>query len=334
MTLSRADTADATPESGIVWTYHFASDGSGEPVAPDAVELAIADRTGWPWVHLSLADARCRAWIAQSTHLSELARETLLDTDEHLRLDIFGEEIVGVVPDLQQEIAQHTDAIIRLHFVMTERLLVSARRTPVHAVEINRRTIEAGKRVPTPVSLLDALVDRFADAIGHMVERLGNELDNIEDIVMADEPSDHRPRIGQVRLQAVRVHRHLALLRGMFHRLEPRVAVHYPAVAQAMRTLAQKLDSIDQEVASLQERARLLLDEAAAKMTEVTNRRLFTLSVLTACLLPPTLVTGFFGMNTKDLPWQNIDGGTWWAFGVAAIASAASYWALRRMRAF
>jgi zinc transporter len=46
------------------------------------------------------------------------------------------------------------------------------------------------------------------------------------------------------------------------------------------------------------------------------------------------LVTGFFGMNTKDMPFQNTDGGTWMAFGVAAIASAASYWALRRMRAF
>jgi zinc transporter len=35
----------------------------------------------------------------------------------------------------------------------------------------------------------------------------------------------------------------------------------------------------------LHERARLLLDELDAKMTTVTNRRLFTLSILTACLL-------------------------------------------------
>ena len=120
----------------------------------------------------------------------------------------------------------------------------------------------------------------------------------------------------------------------MFHRIEPRMTADHGAVALAMRALAQKLDAIDQEVGSLQERARLLLDEMAAKMTEVTNRRLFTLSILTACLLPPTLVTGFFGMNTKDLPWQNTDGGTWMALVVAIIASAASYWALRRMRAF
>jgi zinc transporter len=97
-----------------------------------------------------------------------------------------------------------------------------------------------------------------------MAERLGSELDSIEDYVMHDELSDQRLRIGRVRLQAVRVHRQLAQLRGMFHRIEPRMAAEHGAVAQAMRALAQKLDAIDHEVGSLQERARLLLDEVAA----------------------------------------------------------------------
>ena len=120
----------------------------------------------------------------------------------------------------------------------------------------------------------------------------------------------------------------------MFNRVEPRMAAHDAAVATAMRALAQKLDAIDHDVGSLADRARLLIEEMGAKMTEITNRRLFIISVLTAFLMPPTLVTGFFGMNTKDLPFQNVDGGTWWALGIALLDSAMSIWALRRMRAF
>jgi len=333
MTANRADIAEVSPESGIVWAYHFAPDGSATAVAADAVDPALAAPSGWTWIHLSLADTRCRAWIAQNARLSELAREMLTGPDEHLRLDVLGHEIVGVVPDLQQEIGQAAEAIVRLRFVMSERFLISARRSPVHSVETNRRAIEAGKRFPSAVSLLDAVIDQFADAVSRLAERLGNELDGIEDFVMGDAPTDHRPRIGRIRLQAARAHRQLSQLRGMFHRIEPRMAANNAPVAQAVRALAQKLDAIDHEVGALQDRARLLLEEAAAKMTEVTNRRLFTLSVLTACLLPPTLVTGFFGMNTKDLPWQNTEGGTWLAFAVAVAASAASYWALRKMRA-
>ena len=68
-------------------------------------------------------------------------------------------------------------------------------------------------------------------------------------------------------------------------------------------------------------------------MSAITNRRLFTLSILSACLLPPTLVTGVFGMNTKNLPFQNTDGGTWYALMIAAAAGATAYWVLQRLRA-
>ena len=333
-TAADGDTADANPHSGIVWIYHFQPDGSAELVPNERVEEALANHVGWTWVHLSLADRRCRLWIAQNERLSELTRETLLGPDEHLRLHVLGHEIVGVVPDLQQEFSQAGEALVRLRFTMTERMLISARRTPVHSVEINRRAIESGKRFPIAVSTLDAVVDHFADAIGRLAERLAAELDGVEDRVMQDAPDNEQRRIGRVRLQAVRVHRQLAQLRGMFHRLEPRMAADHAAMAATIRALAQKLDAIDLEVASLHDRARLLFDEVAVKMTEVTNRRLFALSVLSACLLPPTLVTGFFGMNTKDLPWQNTEGGTWFALAVALAAAAASYWALRRMRVF
>ena len=338
--MTTTDLPDVAPTTGIVWAYRFGADGAAERIANEQVDAALAaPDAGWVWVHLALADQRCRAWIAKAAPVSELARELLTGTDTHLRFDsigkgLFGHELIGVLPDLHQEFTHASEDLVRLRFVMGPRLVITARQRPVHSVENTRRAIEAGKRFPTAVSLLDALVDQFADAIARMADQLGDELDAVEDHVMHEEPADESHRIGRVRLQAVRVHRQLAQLRSMFHRIEPRVARDDAAVAAVVGTLAQKLDGIDAEVAELHERARLLRDEMAAKMTEVTNRRLFTLSILTALLLPPTLVTGFFGMNTKDLPFQNTDGGTWWAFLVAALAAAVSYWLLRRLRAF
>src|SRR5215468_2667371 len=333
--MNTRDLADATPSTGIVWAYRFRPDGDAESIPNDKIETTLAEHgAGWIWVHLALADTRCRSWIAQHAPVSELGREVLGGPDRHLRLDILGQEIVGVVPDLRQEFAQPGEDLVRLRFVMTERMLITARQRPAHSVETSRRAIESGKRFPTAISFLDSIVDQFADAIARMTEQLGDELDRAEDHVMHEEPDDERQRLGRIRLQSVRVHRQLAQLRGMFHRLEPRLAVHDAQVAGAIGVLAQKLDAIDHEVGSLHDRARLLLDELDAKMMAVTNRRLFTLSILTACLLPPTLVTGFFGMNTKDMPFQNTEGGTWLAALVALAAGLTCYWALRRLRAF
>jgi zinc transporter len=333
--MTTTDLADVAPATGIIWAYRFGADGKASPIPNSEVDAALAaPGAGWIWVHLALADNRCRTWIAQAAPVSELARELLAGPDRHMRLDIIGHEIIGVVPDLHQGFVRAGEDIVRLRFAMTERMVITARQQPAHSLELTRRAIESGKRFPSAVSFLDAVIDQFADTIAHMADQLGDELDAVEDHVMHEEPADERHRIGRVRLQAVRVHRQLAQMRSMFQRLEPRIAADNVAVAAAIRTLAQKLEAIDGEVASLHERARLLLDEMAAKMTEVTNRRLFTLSILTACLLPPTLVTGFFGMNTEDLPFQHSHGGTWLALAVAAAATAVSYWALRRMRAF
>jgi Mg2+ and Co2+ transporter CorA len=50
--------------------------------------------------------------------------------------------------------------------------------------------------------------------------------------------------------------------------------------------------------------------------------------MLTALFLPATLVTGFFGMNTKGLPFAEDDNGFWYAFGIAGVAAAITYFVL------
>jgi len=98
--------ADTTPTTGIVWAYRFRSDGAAEPIPQDKIEASLIEHgAGWIWLHLGLADTRCRNWIAQRAPISDLAREVLAGPDRHLRLDILGHEIVGVLPDLHQEFA-------------------------------------------------------------------------------------------------------------------------------------------------------------------------------------------------------------------------------------
>ena len=203
---------------------------------------------------------------------------------------------------------------------MSPRVLITVRRHALHSIELTRRSIEGGAQFLTPISLLDAMIDHFTDAMGRLAVQLGDELDVVQDHVLRDDLGDERQRIARVRLQVVRVHRQLSQFKQLFHRVEPRVAVSHASLVAPLHALTQKLDALDHDFGSIQERSRYLQDEVGAKLTAITNRRLFTLSILTACLLPPTLVTGIFGMNTKDLPFQNTDGGTWYALALAAAA--------------
>ena len=333
MSTDHAEAASGMPASGIVWVYHVRDDGHAESLPCEEVEAALARPAGWTWIHIGLADARARAWIAQHAPVSDVARDVLSGTDEHMRLDIVGSEIIGALPELHQAFAQPDDDLVRLRFAMTERMLITSRRSPVHALELTRHSIGTGRRFRAPVAFLHAVIDQFADAIGRLSETIDDQLDDIENGLLHEELGDERLRLGRIRLQLVRMHRQLAQLYLLFHRIEPRIASENKPVARAARALTQKLEAIDHDAAAQHERARLLLDEVTGKMAAITNRRLFTISVLTACLLPPTLVTRVFAMNTKDLPFQSTDGGTWFAMAIAASAGAFAYWLLKRLRA-
>lgn len=56
-----SDLADATPATGIVWAYRFRLNGAAEPIAQEKIESSLNDHEGgWVWLHLALADTRCR----------------------------------------------------------------------------------------------------------------------------------------------------------------------------------------------------------------------------------------------------------------------------------
>ena len=65
-------------------------------------------------------------------------------------------------------------------------------------------------------------------------------------------------------------------------------------------------------------------DEIAGRTAAETNRQLFTLSILTALFLPPTLVTGVFGMNTKGLFLGDFEEGSLIALAIGAYPRSPS----------
>ncbi|MCP8937352.1 hypothetical protein NK718_02395 [Alsobacter sp. SYSU M60028] len=155
---------------------------------------------------------------------------------------------------------------------------------------------------------------------------LGHAVDVVEDRVLEGYATEAGADIGALRRQAVKLNRQLARLLGLFRRVELAPGIRLPSdVREAGGRMAQRLESIHQEVHSSQERARLLQDEVAARSAAQTNRQLYVLSMLTAVFLPATLVTGLFGMNTDGLPFAGSGWGFWLACIVAVAAAASVY---------
>jgi zinc transporter len=85
-----------------------------------------------------------------------------------------------------------------------------------------------------------------------------------------------------------------------------------PADLDELKRLADDLGFLLDDMNHLYERAKLLQEELAARLAEQTGKRVYLLSVLSAVLLPMTLVTGVFGMNVAGLPGLEGKDSFWW----------------------
>ena len=313
----------------LVWAFRVYPDGSAEELPADH---PIEDHNdGWLWLHLNLADGRACDWLRTKSSLPTEAVRVLISSDSHQALHAAGDCIYGVVADIVRQLDRPSDEFGHLRFAMTERRMVSGRHHALHAVENTRQALRGGLRVPSVAALLEAIVVRVAQAIDQIVDDLGEELDKIEERILVDQLSEERRRLGVLRRRTVRMHRQLSGLRALFRRLEHDIGGSNGALRVAAVGLVQRLDGLDHEVIALRDRAHLLQEEIAGKLAEQSANSLQVLSVITALMLPPTLVAGIFGMNTKGLPFTTDDSGFWWSMVLLVLSGIAAYWLLKRM---
>ncbi|MDR9758413.1 transporter [Rhizobium redzepovicii] len=319
---------------GFVWAYRFSP---GEKTAVRLNNSAtVVDLTAdncFYWLHLNLVDARVPALLDTLTGLTEDAKSALTTRDTHATITVDEQMLYGTLVDCQRDFAEDTNNLGWLHFAMSDRFIITTRLQPLRSVERARTLIDKNPgKFSRPVDLFELLVIEFQRTLIAIVIELTDELNLIEDFVYDNAPRDERRRLAPVRRTVVRLHRHLRTVLALMRRASATDEDEMPfGFDDVARRLTSRLETVDHDIYALQDRARLLHEEIDSKQSSETNRHLYLLSIMTAFLLPPTLVTGFFGMNTANLPFAVGEYGTEYAVALIVASIAFAWWLLRRV---
>ncbi|UCI08745.1 CorA family divalent cation transporter [Mesorhizobium sp. B1-1-8] len=315
---------------GLVWAYRGTAGGPPEPLLPKDIKAALAAPDGWVWLHVDLIDQRAHAWINHACALPHSAHAILEGHEDSMALAHESGVVHGIAADLHSEMARRSTTIGRLHFAVTDRLLVTGRRHSLAAVEEVHKALSEGFQPATAFELFGAIVLGFCKNASERLNAATKQLDEVEDHLVAERPADERRRIKDVRRLAVSLHRPISAQAALFQG-EDRSGWELSAGAHEMLgRLAARLERLDREVVMVNDRARLLQEEVAAELADESNRSLKALAVMSALLLPGTLIVGIFGMNTAELPLTHTHGGFILALLLAAGATGLFYWLLLR----
>lgn len=326
--------ASAIP--GLVWAYHLHEGNVPARALPDDEMRALPD-AGFFWFHFSLADTRLPAFLESLDILPEAALVALTTHETHPSVNVDEGYVYGTLVDYQRDFDQSTREIGFLHYAVFGRFIVTTRLHPLASVDSVRFTLEkAPAKFDNPIDIFEQFVADFQRSLFGLVREITADLNVIEDAVYSNrDPLKHQKQLQPLRRSIVRLHRHLrTLLTAMRHAASADEDEMPEGFADVSARSTSRLEAAGHEVDALQERARLLHEEINAVTSNETNRHVYVMSVMTALLLPPTLVTGFFGMNTAGLPFQHDNAGTFWAFGAIGASVLVAWWLLRRVGIF
>ncbi len=312
---------------GLLWTIHYPPEGP-----PRLIGAGERPDEGWVWAHYDLVHAGTAETIARDGELPSVAKTVLTGRDETPRMLTEGDVVAGVLPAFAGGTAADPDALAGWHFAMMRHRLVTGRRTPIHALQAVHAAAEQGRALPTPSELIAEAQTDFAQEMRRRVAVLATDLDPVEDQLLEPKAdadlSGLATKLGGLRRAATRLRRPLAPVARL---LENDVGDLPDWIAQCAAhdaALRQTLAAID-DLNALQDRARVLQDELAARQAEETNRRLYIVSVVTTLIMPATLVTGFFGMNTGGMYFNTWATGTHFAVAICLFSLALTWWLMR-----
>jgi zinc transporter len=323
-------TDDQAVTPGLVWAYRGTPGQPATVLAAKDINAALASREGWVWLHVDLVDQRSHGWVGEICSLPPNSRAIL---EGHDTTFILGHEegiVHGVAADLHSEIDRQSNSIGWLHFAVTENLLVTGRRHPLVSVMEVRQGLDDGLKLATAFDLFETIVTVFGKNTSQRLSEASLILDKVEDHLVTEQLADERKRLKHVRRLAVTLHRPISILVSLF-RDEDRSDWKLSSNAhEVLRRLTMRLERLDRDVVMVNDRARLLQEELAAELADESNRSLRTLAIISALLLPGTLIVGIFGMNVGNVPLTQNPLGFPISLVICVAATGFFYWLLRR----
>lgn len=291
----------------------------------------IAEFLGfWPvtWVDVAgFGDPAVLSRIAQRFGIHPLTMEDVVNAHQRPRVEEFPEHVYMVL----QMPATGRSGAEQVSLFLGETFVLTFQEEPGDCLDPLRERIRKRRgriRDLGPDDLAYAIIDRTVDAYFPVLERMGEELDELEASVLARSTQSQGKRIHRLRSEMLLYRRAIwplretvsALLRENQRFIRPETRIYLRDVYDHVVQLMDLVETYRETAASLME---VYLSSVSQRLNEVMK----VLTIISTIFMPLTFIAGIYGMNfhTDRSPW-NMPELTWrfgYVFSLALMAVVA-----------
>jgi zinc transporter len=327
--------------AGFVHAIRLAAPGrAAAPVADLAAIAGWRPADGVLWLHLDYAVAEAAAWLRDHAGLDPVVLAALTDPDPRPRALAAGDALLVIVRAVNLNAGAEPDDMVSLRAWCEGHRVITLRHRTVRAVKTLAADLQAGhSRAGGPGDLLAELVDRILDPVVDCVDALDDDVDRVQDQALAEDGASHRhhrdvrARLATVRRRAIRLRRFIGPQRDMMGRLAACTPSWLDDGHRArLREAADRQTRTVEELDAARDRAAVIHDELAGRLAEVSNHRLYILSLVSVVFVPLGFIANVLSVNVGGIPGRDVDWGFWVLCGAFVTIIAIQLYLFRRWR--
>ncbi|WP_409523084.1 magnesium/cobalt transporter CorA [Nitrincola sp. MINF-07-Sa-05] len=260
--------------------------------------------------------------LGKMLQLHPLVMEDIMNTDQRPKLEEYDGYLYIVIKMLQFDHDTHEIRTEQLSLILGERLVISLQEQPGDVFDGVRERLRSGRRrrFLDADYLAYALIDAVVDHYFSLLEKLGDEIELLEDELINSPTPDTLARIHHYKREMLLLRKAVWPLRELLSRLS---RDETPLVSQETRLYLRDvydhtihvLDTIETLRDLLVSLLDLYLSSASNRMNEVMK----TLTLIATIFMPLTFIAGVYGMNFQFMPeleWR-------WGYPVVMLFMAA-----------
>jgi zinc transporter len=313
------------PTTGLHHAHLLDGAGGATPLDWDQIR-AWSPNDGVVWINLNYGLEDAASWLRDGSGIGPLALAALTDPDPRPRAVALGDALLLIVRGINQNEGATPEDMISVRTWAEPRRIVTLRRRRSRSLQALTDDLAAGVGPRTAGEFVAMFVERNLEHVVARVDTLGDEIAACEDQALGGPRGDLRAILADHRRRAIALRRFLGPQREAFAKLPVIVvpwldAQHRARFGEAADRMTRTVEELD----AARDRAAVTQEELASRSNELTNQRLYLLSLVTAIFLPLGFVCSLLAVPLEHDHWP-----FWLMCGLFATGAAWQIWLFRR----
>ena len=287
----------------------------------DELKVAFAAPDGRIWVDLQDADHDALLAVATTFGLHPLVTEDIVERNQRAKVELTGDHLHMVMFGLR-----HGDGITshELDLVLGRRFLLTAHDADLDLREAPFMQRDAAHLDQGPDYILWAIADWLVDEYFPVFDKLGDEIDTLEEQVVRLQTREVVERLFDVRRDLLAIRHAVSPQREIFNQLTNReLALVSPDRLIYFRDVYDHLIRLTDELDSYRELVSTTLDVYLSQVNNNLSEIMKRLTGVTVILATIGAIAGIFGMSEAGLAFNFQEAAGFWLVTIASVIIAA-----------